>query len=79
VLADDALWLYGARAQQTVGTHCHVPVNKSLSWKSCKEYKSKMRSKPTLANSSNYDQKPQVTMQNEGTRTQEFEMPLISS
>jgi hypothetical protein len=64
VLTDDALRLYGARAEQAIGSHCHVPVNKSLSWKSCKEYKSKIRSKPNLANSSFYDHKLQATKSN---------------
>lgn len=37
VLANDALGLDGARAQQAVGTHCHVPVHKGLSWKPYKQ------------------------------------------
>ena len=38
VLANDALGLNGARAQQTVGTHCHIPIDKCLSWKPCKQH-----------------------------------------
>lgn len=37
VLTNDALGLDGAWSQQRVGAHCHIPVDKSLSWKSCKQ------------------------------------------
>jgi hypothetical protein len=50
VLANDALRLDGARAQQTVGAHCHVPVHECLSWKPCKQHKFTLRSNPALPN-----------------------------
>ena len=50
VLANDALGLNGARAQQTVGAHCHIPLDECLSWKTWKQHKLEMRSNPIFPN-----------------------------
>lgn len=43
MLTDDALRFNSAWAQKTVRTHCHIPVNKGLSWKTCEQHKPEMR------------------------------------